>query len=118
MNEFGIWLTIQLEKRHMNQSDLARASNMKTVQVSRIINGKYGASQETLTAFANALRLPPNLLFEKAGFLPPKPEPSPIKRKLARLAENLPDSDVELAITILEQRHEYYRKNPKAKQVK
>ena len=83
--------------------------------VSNLINGTKGAGQDSLTAVAHALRLPPELVFEKAGILPPKTEPSSIKRKLVHLAEDLPDSDVELVIAMLEQRQEYYRKNPSAK---
>lgn len=71
-----------------------------------------------MTAIAHALKLPADLVFEKAGILPQKIEQSPIKRKLAHLAEGLPDSDVEMVIALLEQRSEYYKKNPNVKPVK
>jgi len=118
MNKFGSWLTEELKKRDMNQSDLARASNITTAQISRIISGTRGVGEQALTSIAHALRLPPDLVFEKAGILPPKTELSPIKRKLAHLAEDLPDSDVEMAIALLEQRDAYYKKHPEAKPAK
>lgn len=74
--------------------------------------------EQALTAIAHALRLPPDLVFEKAGILPPKPELSPIKRALLHAADGLPDSDLQIALSILEQRREYYKKNPGAKPAK
>lgn len=118
MNKFGKWLAEELEKRKMSQSDLSRASNITTAQISRIITGQRNAGEQALIAVAHALRLPPEFVFEKAGILPPKPELTPIKRKLLHLAEGLPDSDIELALSILEQRQDYYKKNPQAKPVK
>lgn len=118
MNKFGEWLIEELKKRNMNQSDLARASNITTAQISRIISGSRGVGEQALTAISHALKLPADMVFEKAGILPPKIEQSPIKRKLAHLAESLPDSDVEMVIALLEQRSEYYKKNPNAKPVK
>lgn len=118
MKNFGQWLTEELEKRDMNQSDLARASNITTAQISRIISGRRGVGEQALTAIAHALRLPPDLVFEKAGVLPPKTELSPIKRALLHAAEGLPESDLQLALSLLEQRQEFYKKNPNAKPAK
>lgn len=118
MKSFGQWLLEELEKRDMNQSDLARASNITTAQISRIISGRRGVGEQALTAIAHALRLPPDMVFEKAGILPPKPEMSPIKRKLLHLSEGLPESDIELAISLLEQRQDYYKKHPQSKPAK
>lgn len=80
MEKFGMWLLKELEERNMSQSDLARACSITTAQISRIISGTRSAGKESLTAIAHALRLPPDLVFEKAGVLPPKLELSPIKR--------------------------------------
>lgn len=61
---------------------------------------------------------PPDLLFEFVNILPAKSELSIIKRKLAHLAQDLPDTDIEMAIALLEQRTEYYKKHPSAKPAK
>lgn len=113
--DFADWLRAELEKRDWSQAELARQSNISPAQITRLLNGERGIGENGIIAIARALKLPVDLVFEKAGLLPPKPELSPIKRKLAHIAEDLPDSDVELAITLLEQRQEYYKKNPKAK---
>ncbi len=114
--DFPRWLQQERESRDWSQSDLARHANISRQAVSDYENRKRKYYDESvLTKIARAFKLPPDLVFEKAGLLPPKLELSPIKRKLAHLAEDLPDSDLELIITLLEQRHEYYKKHPKAK---
>lgn len=77
----------------MSQSDLSRASNVTTAQISRIISGQRNPGKDTLTAFARALKLPPELVFEKAGILPPKNDLSPIKRAAINIVENLSEED-------------------------
>lgn len=118
MESFSDWLLNELKQRKMSQSDLARLAKIGTGTISNIMSGNRKVGQDTLQAIAHALKLPPDLVFEKAGLLPPKIELSPIKRKLAHLAEGLPDSDVEIAIALLEQRSEYYKKHPSTKPAK
>ena len=115
MQNFGSWLLNILQERKISQSELARLAGISKGTVSNIINGTSGIGEDSLIAIAKALKLPHDLVFEKAGKFPPKLELSPTKRKLAHLAEDLPDSDIEMVISLLEQRQEYYRKNPKAK---
>lgn len=118
MENFGDWLLEQLKKKNISQSELARIAGLSKGTISNLINGTKGSGEESLIAVAQALNLPHDLVFEKAGKFPPKPELSPIKRALLHVAEGLPDSDVELAISILEQRAEYYKKNPSAKPIR
>lgn len=114
---FNKWLLDQLRERDWTQADLSRAAGLTSAAVSKYINGRI-PDKESLRKIARAFKLPPEFVFEKAGLLPPKPELSPIKRKLAHIAETLPDSDVEMAIALLEQRTTYYQKNPSAKPAK
>jgi len=118
MDNFSDWLKHELEVRGWKQADLVRETNLDSAVISNLINGKRRAGETTARAIARALRFSPEYVFEIAGILPPKPELTPIKRKLIHLAEGLPDSDIEIAITILEQRHDYYKKNPSAKPAK
>jgi transcriptional regulator with XRE-family HTH domain len=115
MRKFGSWLLKELDKHDMSQSDLARACKITTAQMSRIVSGERNAGTETLTNIAHAFKLPVDLVFEKAGLLPPNSELSPTKRTLINLAKGLPDSDLEMVIALLEQRDDYYKKNPKIK---
>jgi transcriptional regulator with XRE-family HTH domain len=116
--DFAEWLENELDKREIKPVELARIAGIDPGVVTRILKAERSARPKTLESIAHALRLPPEFVFEKAGILPPKPELTPIKRKLLHLAEGLPDSDIELALSILEQRQDYYKKNPQAKPVK
>lgn len=118
MVNFGSWLLNALKEREMSQSELARLAGISKGTVSNLVNATAGVGQDSLKAVARALKLPADLVFEKAGVLPSKPDLSPVKRKLVHVAEGLPDSDVEIAIALLEQRSEYYKKNPGAKPAK
>lgn len=113
--EFGIWVRQEREKLGWSQADLAKASGLYRSLINNIESGKSRSTPETLTALANALNYPPSLLFELADYLPRQLDLSIIKRKLVHLAEELPDSDIESVIALLEQRQEYYKKNPQAK---
>ena len=115
MERFSDWLLNELKSRGMSQSDLARAAGLGSGTISNIMNGNRKVGQETLTKVADALRLPPELVFEKAGVFAPKTELSPTKRALLHIAQDLPDSDVELALALLEKRADYYKQNPQAK---
>ena len=99
----------------MSQADLSRATKITTAHMSRIISGERNPGKDALSAISYALRLPPDLVFEKAGLLPPQTELSPIKRALLHLAKDLPDSDLEMVLALLEQRTEYYKQHPDAK---
>lgn len=118
MENFGDWLLERLKEKNISQSELARMAGLSKGTVSNLVNGTKGAGQDSLTAIAHALKLPVDLVFEKAKLLPVKTELSPAKRKLMYLAEILPDSDIEIAIALLEQRESVYKKNRQIKPVK
>lgn len=111
---FNKWLLEELKEKDWTQADLSRASGLTSAAISKYINGRI-PDEDALRKISKALKLPAEFVFEKAGKLPTKPELSPIKRKLAHVAEGLPDSDVEIAIALLEQREAFYKKNPAAK---
>lgn len=114
---FNEWLQDELNKKEWTQADLSRASGLTTAAISKYLNGRI-PDDKSLRKLAHAFGLPADLVFEKADKLPSKPELSPIKRKLLEVAQAVPDSDVEIAITLLEQRQEYYKKHPQAKPAK
>jgi transcriptional regulator with XRE-family HTH domain len=102
MEKFHVWLSEELDRRNMSQADLARACRVSTAHISRIVSGERNVGTKALTNFAQALNLPVDFVFEKAGFLPPTSDLSPTQRTLIDLAKDLPDNDVELAVVLLE----------------
>jgi Helix-turn-helix. len=73
MDNISEFLTAEMNKVGMNQSDLARKSGVSTGQISRLINGTRGVGEKSLRAIAEALSVPPDVMFRVAGFLPPAP---------------------------------------------
>jgi transcriptional regulator with XRE-family HTH domain len=118
MSKFSDWLLKQMEEKDWSQADLARAADLTRSTISYYLSPKSKSPDEAaLRKLAHAFKLPPEFVFEKAGLLPPKPELSVAKQRLLHVAESeeLLDSDIDLVVTLLEQRIELYRKNPKAR---
>lgn len=93
MVNFGDWLLKQLQDRDMSQSELARVAGVSKGTISNLINGTKGAGQESLLAVARALKLPPELVFEKAGIFPPKNTRSTVKNTAIGIIESLSEED-------------------------
>lgn len=102
MESFSDWLLNELQRQNMSQSDLARAANLGRGTISNIMSGTRNVGQDTLVKIARALRLPPELLFEKAGVLPPKTDLTPNKRELMEKLKTADDATVKMVIEILE----------------
>lgn len=74
MNNFGEWLKQEIDKRHISQKELAEISGVTPAQISRIIGGTRGIGPDAIVGIARALKLPPELVFKKAGILPANAE--------------------------------------------
>lgn len=71
---FSSWLQNELEKRHWSQADLSKRSGLHRAIISKVVLGSSMPMPETLEAIAKGLGIPPVLVFQKAGLLPPKPD--------------------------------------------
>ncbi len=60
-----------MDDRQWNISELARRSQISQSHLSNIISGNRKASATTLAALAKAFNAPTELVFAKAGLLPP-----------------------------------------------
>lgn len=116
--EFGEWVRQQRTQHQWTQADLARESGLYRSLINNIENGVSESAPKTLSALARAFGFDAQYLFELVELLPPKTELSPIKRALLHVSEGLPDSDLQLALSLLEQRQDYYKKNPGVKPAK
>jgi transcriptional regulator with XRE-family HTH domain len=102
MEKFGSWLLEELDQRNMSQADLVRECKITPSQISQIISGKRNAGIKSLINIAQTFKLPLDYVFEKAGLLPSNSDLSRTQRTLINFAKGLPDSDLELAIVLLE----------------
>lgn len=103
--EFAKWLQAELDKRDLRQTDLARRTGIGTSQISRIVNMERGVGPESAVAIARALKIPPEIVFRKAGLLPPEPEEplehAPKVREIVHLYEQLDDRDQDEVLAIV-----------------
>jgi transcriptional regulator with XRE-family HTH domain len=63
------WLKEQLRSKGWRQSEFARAAHVDPAVVSNILTGKRGPGFDTCSAFAQALDIPPEIVFEAAGLM-------------------------------------------------
>ena len=89
MSKFGSWLQKELAERRISQTELAHAIRVTPAQVSRIISGERSASNDTLNKIAQVLKLPPELVYQEAGHLPPKTEDEKLIEQIIALTEGL-----------------------------
>jgi len=94
--EFALWLQAEMDRHDWTQADLSRISNISKPQIARVLSGSRGIGPDACNAIARALRLPPELVFRKAGLLPP--------------SETSEDEDIERTNHILPQLPEAERK--------
>lgn len=71
---FVEWLDEELRGRRWKRADLARATGMTSSTMTRIFNGERKPGPDLCNAIADALDLPPETVFRKAGLLPELPE--------------------------------------------
>lgn len=72
--DFPTWLSEKLDELQWTQADLARRSKLSAAQITRILSGERNPGEESLLKIANALALPPAMVFRAAGVFPPDPK--------------------------------------------
>ena len=74
-NNFVTWLSKEMEDRGWNNSELARRAGLVPSAISQVIAGNRGTGPEFCRSVARAFNLPAEMVFRKAGLLPPLPGP-------------------------------------------
>lgn len=92
---FVQWLEGELAARNWRPADLARASKLYQSTLANILNEQRKPGPEVLLAISEALDLPPDLVFRRAGLLPPQagPERDPSFQELLEIMRNLSPED-------------------------
>lgn len=91
--DFSSWLAGELNTRGWTQSKLARKSNLSSAMISLLLQGHRGLGAEGAIAIADALGFPSELVFRKAGLLPPKPQADRMLAKLTTIYHSLIEAD-------------------------
>jgi len=104
--DFAEWLRETIEARGWNQNKLAQVSGISAAQIGRIMSGERQAGPDACRAFADALGLPPEIVFRRAGLLPPVDNAGERAAITAHLVDQLPVADQEAVIAFARQRLE------------
>ena len=77
MDDFGDWLTSEMNKRGFSQAELARRSNVSQSAISLVLSGQRKPGEDLCRAIAHTLGYPPETVFRAAGILPPAKDRTP-----------------------------------------
>ena len=100
MENITNYLLNEMEKRNWKPADLAKRAGVDSGLLSRILNGERNAGPDTCTSIAQALNVPPEVVFRKAGILPSKPNRNTFMDELEFIFNSLPDNDREEILEI------------------
>lgn len=67
---FTEWLHMEMQKRGWSQSDCARACGLNRAVINKLLNGKCKPQPATLIAIARGFRIPVEVAYRAAGYLP------------------------------------------------
>ncbi len=112
INSFADWLNDVMAERDIRPADLARLANINKGILSRILSNERRPAPETLESIARALKLPPEVVFRRAGLLPPAPPDTEYKEELLYLFNELSPEEQEEIIELLRFKKERKTKEP------
>ena len=91
---FARWLSDQLAVRKWSAVEMGNRSALSLTTVRNFLHEKSTPEPVTCKKLAQALSVPVDLVYEKAGYLLPEPDGlSGPKRTLIEMIKNLPDGD-------------------------
>ena len=93
--DFAEWLEAEIQKRGWRPAELAKAAGLYQSTVWKVLNRERTAGSDVCTALARAMKLPPELVFRKAGLLPelPASEDDPTFSELLSYVKRLSTKD-------------------------
>ena len=98
--KFTTWLDMELDKRHWNHSELARQINMTEAAISHVFTDnkshKRNPGPDMCKAIAEALGLPPEIVYRQAGLLPAEIENPPNFDELKYWFTQMTDEEQEM----------------------
>ena len=98
---FPQWLLTEINERGWSQGELARRAGITQGAVSHILGGMRSPGPEFCKAVAKALGYPPEVVFRKAGILPPKPPQNEETEIALHLLNQLPPEKRQAALQFL-----------------
>ena len=102
MTDFPEWLNEQLNIRGWSQAELARRAGVSRTSISDVLAYKHKAGYELCKAIAKALRVPPEIVFRRAGLLPERVEKTEIEERILVKIRKLPPDEQQRLLRYLD----------------
>jgi transcriptional regulator with XRE-family HTH domain len=101
INQFSRWLQDEMNKRGLNQSQLAKLAGVTRSAINGVISGVRGPGSDLCVGLARALKLPPEDVFRAAGLLPPETKRDPVTDEAEYLLSQLPENKRQQALAFI-----------------
>lgn len=119
--DFVEWLTSELQKRDWTAADLARNARISKGSISNIVSGARQPGKDVCEGIANAFKIPPEIVYRRAGLLPPLSNNSENKEELLHLFDMMDEDNredtMDYARMKLQQQEREKKKNGKRDKV-
>lgn len=92
---FSEWLLQEMEERGLTQAELARMSGTSRTSINNVILQIRNPGPSLCRAIADALNIPPEEVFMKAGILPQQQKPDILTRSILAILDKLPKEEQE-----------------------
>jgi transcriptional regulator with XRE-family HTH domain len=114
MNDFGLWMSREIEKHGWSRSEVARRGGISPSTIDKVINEFARPGPKLCQALAKAFDMPDEDVFRLAGLLPRRVPASAERRPVYRINSSTPagrllaafeqlrSEDQELLVTVAE----------------
>lgn len=94
MKEFSDWLSKEMDERNLGASQLASLAHVTRGAIGNVLRENRDPGPELCTALAKAFKIPPEVLFRKAGLLPALPGLNEKIEEIKEIAFHLSDDEL------------------------
>jgi transcriptional regulator with XRE-family HTH domain len=111
---FADFVQEEMARRGWSQADLARESKVSRQVISYLLTGKVDKPDvETIRKFGDALDIPYEVIYRRAGLLPPKPPRDEWAESIATKINKLPADSRNMLENLIQYLYEQERKGKK-----
>ena len=94
MKEFADWLLEEIEDRKLGIPQLAKTAHATRGAIGNVLRGQRDPGPAFCNALSRAFKLPPEVVFRKAGLLPPLPGINIRIEEIREIAHQLSDAEL------------------------
>ena len=100
--EFASWLQQEMNKRGLSNSELARRAGVTRGAIGNVLRGDRNVGSELCLAIAKGLKIPADVIFQKAGLLPSNStDDDPLAREVDFLLTQMTPAQRESALKFM-----------------